>query len=78
MFGRQKRRRQTAVSFCCFFFLISNLPGELLLRNVLSDIQRDRDVDDDTKGDPLSVRVDAEELQCCFQEFEDCNTDNCG
>ena len=50
----------------------------LLLRHVLSDIQRDRDVDDDTKSDPLCVRVDAQELQCCFQEFEDCNTDDCG
>ena len=51
---------------------------ELLLRDVLSDIQGDRDVDDDTKCDPLRVRVDAQELQRCFQEFEDRNTDDGG
>ena len=49
----------------------------LLLRNVLSDIQRDRDVDDDAKGNPLCIRVDTQELKCSFQEFEDCNTDDC-
>jgi len=49
--------------------------AELFLLDVLSDIERDCNDDDDTLNDVVVVRVDTEELQNDLQKLEDKDTD---
>ena len=48
----------------------------LFFNNVFSDIQSDRNNDNDTLCNVLQVRVQSQELQSRFQKLEYCNTDD--